>query len=103
QCTEHQASDRIDLGRFDERIIGAPSSRRRITSLTGTASDLSVTAIRKTLGAGFTGFRAAAFNVTGISGSFLAVNNSLGSFDNNDFLIHLPNYTPSDIKPITLS
>ncbi|MEB3265953.1 MAG: calcium-binding protein [Cyanobacteriota bacterium] len=93
--------DRIDIRRFDDRVMGSATSRR-ITRVEGVAADLSIGAINQALGQGFTGFQAGAFQVAGMDGTFLAVNNGKGRFDSNDMLVFLEGFTPSAGMPLQL-
>ena len=100
--TDYEVGDRIDIRKFGERVMGAPSSSRSITRVEGVAANLSDAAINQALGNGFQGFRIGSFQVVGMEGSFLAVNNSIGRFNSRDMLIHLPGFIPSASSPISL-
>jgi 2',3'-cyclic-nucleotide 2'-phosphodiesterase (5'-nucleotidase family) len=99
---DYQVGDRIDIRRFSERVMGAPTSRR-ITKVEGEAKNLSNAAINKVLGTGFGWYRVGAFTVEGMNGTFVAVNNGRGRFDNSDMLIHLQDFNLSTGSPITLA
>lgn len=60
-------------------------------------------AIQKALGSGFTGFRAAMIGIQGYSGSFLVVNNSIGSFGVEDMLVQVEGFIPTATNPLVLA
>lgn len=97
----YAAGDRIDIRRFDERVAGATRSRQ-ITDGGRVAADLSIRSINQALGSDFKGFSIGAFQLSGMDGTFLAVNNSVGRFDSRDMLVFLDGFTPSAVAPVRL-
>jgi serralysin len=84
--------------------INAPTSIAATTLnvISGTASSLSASAISAVLTSGkFAANTAKAFKVSGISGTFVALNNSVAGFDAaNDSVIFLQNYTLGSVAII---
>jgi len=97
------AGDLVDIQYFNDVVMGAPRGTRTIGRLAGTATELTVPAIQKALGSGFTGFRAAMIGVQGYGGSFLVVNNSIGGFGIEDMVVHLEGFTPTSANPLVLA
>ena len=99
---DFEAGDRLDVRRFGEVVMGDRRSRR-ITDVSGTAADLTTASINRALGDGFRGFRIGAFQVDGVDGTFLAINNSVGRYGQGDGLVFLEGFTPSASSPVVLA
>jgi 2',3'-cyclic-nucleotide 2'-phosphodiesterase (5'-nucleotidase family) len=101
--TNYKAGDMIDFQSVTPVTIGASAGSSSITSLQGNASALTAAAIHTALGNGFRGKGATgAFTVTGMNGSFLAVNQRGSGFDSGDMLLFLEGYSPTSATPVTL-
>lgn len=101
--TNYKAGDLIDFQRVSAVTIGASAGSNTITSLLGEASEFTPEAINAALGNEFRGRGATgAFSVTGLDGSFLAVNKIGRGFDSGDMLLFLEGYSPSAATPVTL-
>jgi hypothetical protein len=98
-------TDYIGRGASPDRINApAPIPAFTLTSSKGTANNLSATAIQSVLNiSAFRANTAAAFKVTGQSGTFIALNNGTAGFQaDKDAIIQLQNYNISAINSVVI-
>jgi hypothetical protein len=107
---DYQVGDSLEWRGIKERVMGAPKSRL-IRGVEGEAGTLSFKAINEVLGdgsrpgqsSGFRPFAIGAFQVSGMDGTFLAVNNGTPRFEKRDTLVFLEGFEVSSATPVLLA
>jgi len=103
--TNFTATDFIDFQGVKQgvKVIGAAAGSSSITATQGEISEFSIEAISAVLGDAFRGKGAiGSFTLSGMDGSFLAVNNRGRGFDSGDTLLFLEGYTPTADSAVNL-